>query len=75
MRYIRPNSLAWWAGFLSIVLGALLVWFPGDPQLAKAAIIWGAVVNVQDIVGVGFIQFGAGLVGIRDKLERTLGAG
>lgn len=70
--YYLPTSLAWWAGFLSVVLGALMVWFPGDPALAKLAVIWGAVINIQDIGGTGFIAFGVMAIGVRAKLERTL---
>lgn len=70
--YVLPDSLAWWAGFLSVVLGALMVWFPGDPSLTKLAIIWGAVVSVQDIGGTGFIAFGVMAIGVRAKLERIL---
>lgn len=70
--YFLPDSLAWWAGVLSVVLGALMVWFPGDPSLTKLAIIWGAVVSVQDIGGTGFIAFGVMAIGVRAKLERIL---
>lgn len=73
--YVLPQSLAWWAGFISFCLGAAMVWLPGDPTLARLAIIWGAIVNIQDVGGIGFIAFGVMAIGVRAKLERALPEG
>lgn len=70
--YVLPKSATWWAGLASLCLGSILVWFPSDPTIAKLAVIWGAIINVQDIGGLGFIAFGAMAIGVRAKLERIL---
>lgn len=70
MRYIRPQSLTWWAGVFSIAvgiammagagrwtneLGVLIAMLSGEGNSSPAA-----------MMGLGF-----GLIGIRDKLSRV----
>lgn len=69
--YVLPTSAAWWASFASLLLGGMMVWFPGDETLARVAIIYGAIINVQDASGLGFITFGVLGIGLRAKLERV----
>ena len=70
MRYIRPRSMTWWAGVLSVAagiammagagswtneLGVLIAMLSGEGNSSPAA-----------MMGLGF-----GLIGIRDKLSRV----
>lgn len=74
--YIRPKSLTWWMGVLSVAIGIAQVATPGLPgwagELGKlVALLTGGVVG-QD--PVQYMLIGLGLIGIRAKLER-IGAG
>lgn len=69
MRYLRFNSVTWWTGAASVLLGLLMAFAP-SPEL----LIFGEV--IAQLTGEGeatpatLIVIGLGLIGIRDKLER-----
>lgn len=69
-RYFRPNSMTWWAGVMSILLGVLRlsgVEHTAVPELGRTlTMLFGGV----DSSPAALIVLGLGLIGIRDKLER-----
>lgn len=76
MRYFRPKSFTWWVGVLAIALGVLLT--TGLPPHLVAenglvlvlAKVLAALGGGGDSSPAGLIFLGAGMIGIRDKLER-----
>lgn len=68
MEYIKPKSLTFWAGVLSIGSGVLLGVHDANP------IGWGAdaLVNIigRDTSPAMLVTTGLGLIGIRRKLGR-----
>lgn len=68
-RYFRPTSLTWWAGMFSITIGALLLSGAGEwaSELGRFIAI---MAGGQDASPAALFVLGAGLVGIRDKIER-----
>jgi len=73
-RYFRPTSLTWWAGLLSIALGGMVMAGAGAwaSELGRVVTI---LAGGQDASPAALIVLGAGLIGIRDKLQRTLTGG
>ena len=55
MRYVRPNSLTWWAGLLAMLTG-----------IASLALLAGS----GDASPAGLMFLGLGLIGLRDRIER-----
>lgn len=71
MRYIRPRSLTWWAGVLSIATGLAAMILPGDPSLAEFGRFIALLAGTSDSSPAALMFLGLGLIGIRDKLERS----
>lgn len=68
MRYIRPASLTWWAGVLMVATGLGVMVFP---EYSVVGEIVGALVGTGDADPVLLIGTGLGIIGIRDKMERS----
>ena len=66
MSYYKPKSLTWWAGAASIAIGVLGVLRPDAGPISE---IMGALLGA-DGSPASLIALGAGLIGIRAKLER-----
>ena len=66
MSYYKPKSVTWWAGAASIAIGVLGVLRPDAGPISE---IMGALLGA-DGSPASLIALGAGLIGIRAKLER-----
>ena len=70
MRYFQPKSVTWWSGLLSVVLGLLMLARPDLEAAGQIATVLSALNGGADTSPAGMILLGAGLIGLRDKLER-----
>lgn len=66
MSYFIPKSGTWWAGAASIAIGAIGVLKPEAGPLSE---VMGALLGA-DGSPISLIALGAGLIGLRAKLER-----
>lgn len=71
MSYVRPKSLAWWAGVALIAMGFVAMFVPSNPVTMLSQVL-AALVGTADASPVGLILGGLGLIGVRAKLERDL---
>jgi len=74
MRYFRPKSLTWWSGIASVLVGLASLAVPESDTLGALGRLVLEITGGEDGSPTGMILLGLGLIGIRDKLERTLGA-
>ncbi len=72
MRYIHPKSLTWWAGVLSVATGMGAIAMPDAYALSQIGQLVGILAGGSDNSPAGLIALGLGLIGIRDKLERSM---
>ena len=70
MRYIRPNSLTWWAGCLAVLTGVASVLLPATGPLAELSRFVALLAGSADASPAGLMFLGLGLIGLRDRLER-----
>ena len=70
IRYLRTKSLTWWVGVASMALGIAQIAGLNDPKFGEVAKVITSLAGGYDSSAAGLIVLGAGLVGIRDKLER-----
>ncbi|PRX29969.1 hypothetical protein SAMN05216257_10912 [Meinhardsimonia xiamenensis] len=70
MRYIRPNSLTWWAGLFAMLTGVASVALPATGPLAELSRLVALLAGSGDASPAGLIFLGLGLIGLRDRLER-----
>jgi hypothetical protein len=70
MRYIRPNSLTWWAGLLAIFTGVASLAVPADGALGELSRLIAQLTGSGDTSPAGLIALGLGLIGLRDRIER-----
>ncbi len=70
MRYIRPNSLTWWAGLLAMLTGLASVALPASGPLAELSRLVALMAGTGDASPAGLIFLGLGLIGLRDRIER-----
>ncbi|UXU75555.1 MULTISPECIES: hypothetical protein [unclassified Paracoccus (in: a-proteobacteria)] len=70
MRYVRPNSLTWWAGMLAFATGAASLALPATGLLSELSRLIALLAGSGDASPVGLIALGLGLIGLRDRLER-----
>ncbi|MGB0498796.1 MAG: hypothetical protein ACPGID_10695 [Rubricella sp.] len=75
MRYIRPNSLTWWAGVLATATGSGALCLPDHDQLSGIAQLIAALAGTSDAAPATLISLGLGLIGLRDRIERGFRAG
>ncbi len=66
MSYFTPKSVTWWAGMFAIIIGSVGVLRPDAGPLSE---VMGALLGA-DGSPVSLIALGAGLIGLRAKLER-----
>lgn len=70
-RYVRMKSLTWWAGALMILVGVLqLAGVSTQINLAGIGEALAALTGGGDSSPAALIGIGAGLIGVRDKMER-----
>lgn len=69
MKYLQPKSLTWWAGVLSIIIGALMLAKPQSAVLPELAQVLSALLGGYGASPASMIVLGFGLIGIRAKLE------
>lgn len=72
MRYLRPRSLTWWAGALSVATGAAVLAMPDDARLTEFGRLLAMLAGSADASPAALIFLGMGLIGIRDRLERGM---
>mgnify|MGYP001215705861 CR=1 FL=1 len=72
MRYIRPKSLTWWAGFAAIIIGAVSM-AGEDVALLENLSELASILTQGGASPAQLIVTGMGLIGLRDKLERITG--
>ena len=70
MRYIRPNSLTWWAGCLAVLSGVASILLPATGPLADLSRLVALLAGSADASPAGLMFLGLGLIGLRDRLER-----
>ena len=70
MRYIRPNSLTWWAGLLAMFTGLAAVALPATGALGELSRLVALLAGTGDASPAGLIFLGLGLIGLRDRIER-----
>ena len=70
MRYIRPNSLTWWAGCLAMLTGLISVALPTAGPLGELSRLVALLAGTGDASPAGLIFLGLGLIGLRDRIER-----
>ncbi|MEO9781453.1 MAG: hypothetical protein ABJH07_00280 [Sedimentitalea sp.] len=70
MRYIRPNSLTWWAGCLAALTGVASVMLPAIGPLAELSRLVALLAGSADASPAGLMFLGLGLIGLRDRIER-----
>ncbi|GAB4387771.1 hypothetical protein [Albidovulum sp.] len=70
MRYVRPKSLTWWAGVLSMLTGTASVALPATGPLAELARLVALLAGTGDASPSGLVFLGLGLIGLRDRIER-----
>ena len=73
MRYIRPTSLTWWAGFLAILIGVLQLALPESVTVSELAVALDALTGEGATSPGQMIALGAGLIGLRDAIKRATG--
>jgi len=70
MRYVRPNSLTWWAGCLAILTGITSIALPAIGPLGQLARLVALLAGSGDASPAGLMFLGLGLIGLRDRIER-----
>ena len=70
MRYVRPNSLTWWAGLLAMLTGIAALALPATGPLAELARLVALLAGSADASPAGLMFLGLGLIGLRDRIER-----
>lgn len=70
MRYIRLNSLTWWAGLLALLTGIASIALPATGPLSELARLVALLAGSGDTSPAGLIFLGLGLIGLRDRIER-----
>ncbi len=73
MRYLHPTSLTWWAGVAAIATGAAKTAFAASAPLSELGQLIAMLTGTGDSSAAALIYLGLGLIGIRDKIERSLG--
>ena len=75
MRYIRPKSLTWWAGAASCAVGVAVLMMPDSFALTEMGRLIAMLAGGADASPAALICLGLGLIGVRDRLERSMGQG
>jgi hypothetical protein len=70
MRYIRPNSLTWWAGLFALLTGIATITLPATGPLGELARLVALLAGSGDASPAALIFLGLGLIGLRDRIER-----
>ena len=70
MRYVRPNSMTWWAGLLAMLTGIASLALPATGPLADLARLVATLAGSGDASPAALIALGLGLIGLRDRIER-----
>ena len=70
MRYLRLNSLTWWAGLFAMLTGIAALALPATGPLAELARLVALLAGSGDASPAGLMFLGLGLIGLRDRIER-----
>ena len=71
--YIRPRSLTWWSGVLACGTGVAIMAMPDSFALTEFGRLLAMFAGSGDASPAALVFLGTGLIGIRAKMERTLG--
>lgn len=70
MRYIRPRSMTWWAGILSVAIGIAMMAGAGS-WTNELGVLIAMLSGEGNSSPAAMMGLGFGLIGIRDKLSRV----
>jgi hypothetical protein len=70
MRYVRPNSLTWWAGLSAILTGLAALTLPASGPLGELSRLVALLAGSGDASPAGLVFLGLGLIGLRERIER-----
>lgn len=71
MDYIKPTSLTWWGGILSVLLGVAGIGMPDSYAVTEFGKLVMTLLGGDAHASPGFmIAFGISVIGIRAKQER-----
>lgn len=70
MRYVRPNSLTWWAGLLAMFTGIASRALPATGSLGELSRFVALLAGSGDASPAGLMFLGLGLIGLRDRVPR-----
>jgi len=70
LRYVRFQSLTWWSGIASILLGMLAMFRPEYGPTDEIRSLITTLLGGSDSSPAGLILLGTGLIGLGDKIER-----
>ena len=73
MHYIKPKSLTWWSGVFAMATGGALLFMPDHFALSEFGRFLVMFAGGNDASPAALMFLGSGLIGIRDKLERSMG--
>lgn len=72
-RYFRPLSLTWWSGAASCFVGGAVMFMPDSFALTETGRLIAMLAGGADASPAALIFLGLGLIGVRDRLERSMG--
>lgn len=75
MRYVRLKSMTWWSGFMAICVGVASMVLPDSNYLGQVSELVSMLSGGGDASPAALIFLGSGLIGIRDKIERSMNVG
>ncbi len=70
MRYLRPNSLTWWAGCLAMFTSVASLALPATGSFGEFSRLVALLAGSGDASPAGLMFLGLGLIGLRDRIER-----
>jgi hypothetical protein len=65
MKYLKPKSMTWWAGLLSILTGLIAIFQPANTVVGEFAHLMALLTGGSDSAPAVLIFTGMGLIGLR----------
>ena len=75
MKYVRPKSLTWWSGVACSATGVANMVMPHSYAGTEFSRLLAMFAGSADASPAALVFIGLGLIGIRDKIERSMGSG
>ena len=70
MKYIRPDSLTWWAGVFAYLVGLVSLFMPDNYQASELGRLAMMLAGGDDASPAGLMALGLGLIGIRAAIAQ-----